>query len=108
MADASAGTSTQEHGLSYLYYWILVLTFNLRSWLLFPIEAAYLGLLPGLVGHKCPRRHLGVMERQYMVNIHDKSPVRQALIPLTKHRGSNIIVDKSFKRVMVVCFKRQI
>lgn len=70
MGDASAG-------LGYLYYWILFLTFNLFLWsrLLFPIEGAYLGLLPGLVGHKCPRRHLGVMERQYMVNIHDKSPV---------------------------------
>lgn len=89
MGNAGAGTSIQEQGLSYLYYWISVLTFNLFlwEWLLFPIERADLGLRPGLVGHKHPHRHLGVMERQYMVNIHDKSPVRQVLIPLTKHGG---------------------
>lgn len=85
----------QEQGLSHVYYWISVLTFNLflRGWLLFPKEQADLGLCPGLVGHKHPHRDLSVMERQCMVNIHDKSPVRQVLIPPTKHGGQNIILE---------------
>ena len=83
----------QEQGLSRVYYWISVLTFNLllREWLLFPKEQADLGVRPGLVGHKHLHRDLGVMERHDMVNIHDKSPVRQVLIPPAKHGGQNII-----------------
>lgn len=81
----------QKKGLSQVYYWISVLTFNLFlwEWLLFSKEQADLGLRPGLVGHKHPHRDWGVMERQYMVNIHDKSPVRQVLIPPAKHRGQD-------------------
>lgn len=95
MGNVNAETSMQEQGLGQLYYWISILTFNLVlwEWLLFPKEQADLGLRPGLLGHKQPHRDLGVMERQYMVNIHDKSPVRQALIPLTKHGGHNIISE---------------
>lgn len=99
--NVNAGTSMQEHGLSQVYYWISVQTFNLFlwEWLLFPKEQADLSLRPGLVGHKHPHRDLGVMERQYMVNIHDKSPVRQVLIPPTKHGGPNIILEAKHKQL---------
>lgn len=85
----------QEQGLSLVYYWISVLTFNLFlcEWLLFPKEQADLGLRPGLIGHKHPHRDLGVMKHQYMVNIHDKSPVRQVLIPPAKHGEQNFILE---------------
>lgn len=93
--ECQCRTSIQEQGLSQVYYWISVLTFNLFlwEWLLFSKEQAHLGLCAGLVGHKHPHRDLGVMEHQYMVNIHDKSPVRQVLIPPTKHRGQDIILE---------------
>lgn len=93
MGNANGRAAMQEQGLIQAYYWISVLTFNLFlwEWLLFPKARADPGPRPGLVGHKHPHRDLGVMERQYMVNIHDKSPVRQVLIPPTKHGGRNII-----------------
>lgn len=91
MGKASAETRIQEQGLGHLYYRIPVLTFNL--FLLFPKERADLCLRPGLVGHKHPHRYLGVMEHRCMVNIHEKSPVRQVLIPVTKHVGQKIILE---------------
>lgn len=41
---------------------------------------------PGLMDHRLWRGHAGVMERYYMVNIHDKSPVRRTLIPVNKQK----------------------
>lgn len=70
-----------------MYYWFLcAITFYLFlcQWQLFPIEQAKLGVRLDMVGQP-PHRNLGVMERQYMVSIHNKSPVREVLIPPTKH-----------------------
>lgn len=116
----SAETRVQEQGLSPLYHRIPVPTFNL--FLLFPKERAYLRLRPGLVGHKYPHSYFGVMEDQCMINIHEKSPVRQALIPVTKHAGSKTLlrntcagtrtknakkrVNDIKKRVLIVYFER--
>ena len=87
MRNVDSGSNMQEQVLIQVYYWIPVPTFNLFlwQWLLFSKEHANPGLHPGPVGHKHPHRDLWVMERQYMVNIHGKSPVRRVLFPPTKH-----------------------
>lgn len=99
----------QEQGLAQVYYWISVLTFNLFlwEWLLFPREQADLGVRPGLVGHKHPHTDLGVMERQNMVNIHDKSPVRQVFIPPTKHRGETLSWKQASTIIRHECMHNQ-
>lgn len=77
MGKDSTGAGVQGQGLVRRYYWISVVTFNLLLWGRFPQNRLFWGLHPGLVGHNHPHRQRGVMERQHMVNIHVKSPVRQ-------------------------------